>query len=146
MSSHSHQESPLPQYEADTTGKNKRSNPSAPQRALHILQRVLSVITSTSFTLTPIAAIIFSPLLEGDNDLQSMLLQCASSYLFILHPLLSTLSVCLQSSSFASVQKCTQENNCIFICTGNYMQSISEMGELCSGKLHCWRLDWRCGS
>ncbi|KAL7481332.1 hypothetical protein ACHAW6_007050 [Cyclotella cf. meneghiniana] len=90
----------LPHNEHDThNGKIKRSIPPTTPllTALHRLHDLFSLATSPSFTLTSIAAIVFSPLLDGDS-LQPITLQFAFGYLFVLRPLLSTLSVCLGSS------------------------------------------------
>lgn len=86
----------LPQNELDTNDKQKRWNSSpSSNRFIH---RLFSAVTSTSFTMTSITVILFSPLLEEDA-LQPILLQCAFSYLFILRPVLSTLSICCTNNA-----------------------------------------------
>ncbi|KAL7512347.1 hypothetical protein ACHAXN_009723 [Cyclotella atomus] len=89
-------ESSLPTNELDSNDKQKRPS-SSPIGILHKVHVIFSLISSTSFTLSSIVAVLLSPLLEGD-EIQPKLLQIALGYLFLLRPLLSTLSVCIQSS------------------------------------------------
>ncbi|KAL3791036.1 hypothetical protein HJC23_003025 [Cyclotella cryptica] len=84
-----HPHASLPHNEHDTN--NGKLKPHSPPTSLH---RLFSLATSTSFTLTSIAAILLSPLLDGDAH-QPTVLQCAFGYLFVARPLLSTLALCL---------------------------------------------------
>ena len=87
----------LPHTEPDDTNdKQKRSLSTT--GLINRLQCLLSAFTSTSLTLTSMAVILVSPLVQGDK-LQPIFLQAAFGYLFLFQPLLSTLSICLESTS-----------------------------------------------
>ena len=88
----------LPQNELDINDKQKRKTNNSSTSSNRFIHRLFSAVTSASFTLTSITAIVCSPLLEGD-EFQPILLQCAFGYLFILRPVLSTLSICWANST-----------------------------------------------
>lgn len=60
---------------------------------LQLLQRTIAITTSTYFSLAAIALVAAGLVLDIDEDLQPKMLKVGMGYLFILHPLLSTLSV-----------------------------------------------------